>query len=209
MNILKKISPIFLLFFYISSFAQEKIDLSIYVKDDKNKPIAGAVILIDDVKQKRVANSKGIFKIKLKKKPKEIAAFSVLHGIKKIKYVGQQNIYVILGRDNSADVEIVASNSKETAAGAKQFLNIYDYLRGKVSGVSISSNNSIRIRGNSSFSGGGEPLFVLNGVQVTQTTFADIVPTTIRNVKILKGPETAVYGIRGANGVIEVKTQLD
>jgi TonB-dependent SusC/RagA subfamily outer membrane receptor len=49
-------------------------------------------------------------------------------------------------------------------------------------------------------------MFILNGVQVDQETFGQIVPVTIVSVKILKGPETAIYGIRGANGVIEVTT---
>ena len=39
-------------------------------------------------------------------------------------------------------------------------------------------------------------------------TFGQIVPVTILKIKILKGPETAMYGIRGANGVIEVTTQI-
>jgi TonB-dependent SusC/RagA subfamily outer membrane receptor len=57
--------------------------------------------------------------------------------------------------------------------------------------------------------GNREPLFILNGVQIDENSFRDIVPTTIRNVKILKGPETAIYGLRGANGVIEVVTTIN
>ncbi|TMM29537.1 hypothetical protein FDT66_10480 [Polaribacter aestuariivivens] len=208
MKIFKKIISVLVLFFYLGVSSQEKIDLTVVVKDDTNKPIPGAVILIDDIKQKRVANSKGIFKIKLKKRPNEIAAFSVLHGIKKVKYVGQKNIYMIVGGDKDVKLDIVPSNSNQVGGGAQQFRNIYDYLRGKVAGVNIDTNNRISIRGAGSINGNTQPLLVLNGVQVNETTFGDIVPTTIKSIKILKGPETAVYGIRGANGVIEVKTAL-
>ena len=87
-----------------------------------------------------------------------------------------------------------------------QFRDIYDYLRGKVAGVVVTVRNSIVIRGASDFREYKAPMFILNGVQVDQETFGQIVPVTIVSVKILKGPETAIYGIRGANGVIEVTT---
>lgn len=184
--------------------AQSK-KLTITVKDEKNNPLPGAIILFDNVKQKRWTNAKGIFKIKLKKKPKTISAFSALHGIKTLEYNDQNNLTMIV-KGKKDNLDLVASNPKQTVAGAKQFLNIYDYLRGKTPGVSVGSNNSIRIRGYSTFNGGRGPLLMLNGFQIDANSFAGIVPTTIKKVKILKGPETAMYGVRGANGVIMVET---
>jgi TonB-dependent SusC/RagA subfamily outer membrane receptor len=210
MKTLKIVSFFLLAIFATKTVAQEKkkpTRITISVKDDKNKPVAGAAILFDDKKHPRRTNKKGIFKIKIKDTPKEIAAFSALLGIKKVKYTGQKNIYIILGNDQKNDVEIVGRKAQDTAAGAMQFLTIYDYLRGKVSGVTIDGNR-IRIRGISNLSGGRSPLLVLNGVPVDADSFGDIVPTTIRKVKVLKGPDSAIYGLRGANGVIEVTTEL-
>ena len=50
------------------------------------------------------------------------------------------------------------------------------------------------------------PLFILNGTSVGQDTFGTISPSDIKSLTILKGPESAAYGVRGANGVIIVKT---
>jgi TonB-dependent SusC/RagA subfamily outer membrane receptor len=87
-----------------------------------------------------------------------------------------------------------------------QYRDIYDYLRGKVPGVSIDSENRIIIRGYNTIYGNRNPLFILNGNQVEQEVFSNIVPTDIKYVKILKGTETSAYGSRGANGVIIVQT---
>lgn len=188
------------------STKKETNKLTILVKDGNNKPIPGAIILFDNVKQKRVANAAGYFKIKLKKAPKEISAFSSLIGVKTITYKGEESIVIKIRKSNDDYFE---DTSDEKMASAIQFRDIYDYLRGKVSGVNISTSNSITIRGNSTFSGGRGPLLILNGVQIDESSFAQIVPTTIKSVKILKGPEAAIYGVRGANGVIEVVTAID
>ncbi|UAM97037.1 TonB-dependent receptor plug domain-containing protein [Polaribacter litorisediminis] len=212
---MKSIKTLFFLLavvFSVNIFSQKKstknetTKLTILVKDGNNKPIPGAVILFDNVKQKRVANASGYFKIKLKKAPKEISAFSSLIGVKTITYKGEDSIVIKIRRNNDDYFE---DTSDEKIASAIQFRDIYDYLRGKVSGVNISTSNSITIRGNSTFSGGRGPLLILNGVQIDESSFAQIVPTTIRSVKILKGPEAAIYGVRGANGVIEVVTAIN
>lgn len=208
---MKKINTfltILILFFTVSFSAQEKekIKLTIAVKDVNNNPVPGAVILIDNVKQKRVANSAGYFKVKLDKTPKEITAYSPLFGVKKVAYTGKNNIIINLVNGNK---DFVSSTTNTKVGGAIQFRDIYDYLRGKVAGVNVSVGNIITIRGNNSINGNNTPLYILNGVQVGEETFANIVPTTIISVKVLKGPETAVYGMRGAAGVIEVKTSIE
>ena len=80
----------------LNSLAQESqtIKLTILVKDKDNNSIPGAIILLDDVKQKRPTNSAGYFKVKLDKAPREIAAFSPLFGIKKVKYNGNSTIVI-------------------------------------------------------------------------------------------------------------------
>ncbi|NJN50303.1 MAG: TonB-dependent receptor plug domain-containing protein [Polaribacter sp.] len=170
----------------------------------KNQAIPGAVILIDDVRQTRLTNKSGVFKIKLDKAPEEIAAFSPSIGIKKIKYLKNQNDLVIQVTENN-DYEVIGTNNKQSADPV-QFQNIYDYLRGRVPGVIITQNNRIFIRGFNTVNGSTVPLFIVNGVQVDQDFFGNIVPMQIKSVQILKGPETAAYGSRGANGVIIVQT---
>ena len=190
------------------SFSQEKdeaIKLNLTIRDYNNKPVPGAVILLDNVKQTRVANSSGNFKVNLKKAPIEITVYSPMVGVQTVKYLGNPNMIVNIKRPTNDDV---SDTSREKIADPMQFRDIYDYLRGKVAGVVVTARNSIVIRGASDFRENKSPLFILNGVQVDETTFGQIVPTTIQSIKILKGPETAIYGIRGANGVIEVTTTI-
>lgn len=208
MKTFKNLILLVVFMFTIQLSSQEKIKLTILVKDSKNKAVPGAVILIDNKKQRRVANKAGYFKIKLDKAPKEITAFSPLIGAKKVNYNGQKSMIINITSDNN-DQSFVTGDKNTKIADPIQFRDIYDYLRGKVAGLNISTTNVIRVRGTASWDGGRTPLLILNGVPVDDDTFGDIVPTTIRNVKVLKGPETSIYGLRGANGVIEVTTMIN
>jgi len=192
------------LFFSTNINSQEK-KITIKVKDSNNKSVKGAIILFDLEKQNILTNSNGVFKTKLKFEPKEISAFHPNIGIEKIKYNGENNVIIIIKERN--DLNLSVNSSKQKNADSGLFNTIYDYLRGTVPGVHISSNNTIRIRGYNSVNGNMTPLFVINGNYVSQETFGTTVPTDIKSVNVLTGPETAIYGMRGANGVIVVKTK--
>ncbi|MFY0603703.1 MAG: TonB-dependent receptor plug domain-containing protein [Flavobacteriaceae bacterium] len=212
MKAIKNLIFLLVLTFSVSVISQEKekkvdtkksMNVSILVKDANNKPVPGAIILFDNVKQKRRTNIKGYFKIKLGKAPKEISAFSPRIGIKKVKYKNVNDIVITIKKGNN---DLVKTSPKKKGLNSKQFLNIYDYLRGQVPGVNVNADNVITIRGHNSVNGSTQPLFILNNVQVSEGTFANIVPTNIKYVTVLKGPDTAIYGLRGANGVIKVVT---
>jgi len=181
----------------LNLFAQSK-KLTIKVLDGNNNPVAGAIILFDDVRQKRWTNSNGIFKTKLELEPKQISAFHPKIGIKKIKYNGTKKLFIKIKKGKNLYAK---DNSNRN-----QFYNIYDYLRGKFPGVNIASDNTITIRGFNTVNGSTTPLFILNGLSIAQETFSIISPSDIKSIKVLKGPDTAIYGARGANGVIVVKT---
>jgi TonB-linked SusC/RagA family outer membrane protein len=92
--------------------------------------------------------------------------------------------------------------------------NITQALQGRLAGVEINQNNSspgaamqIRIRGVRSLTGSNNPLIVLDGIPFAGS-ISDINPDDIKSVDILKDASaTAVYGSRGANGVILVTTR--
>lgn len=87
-------------------------------------------------------------------------------------------------------------------------------LQGRVAGLYAvttgyrpGSDVSIRIRGNRSFSAGNDPLFVVDGIPITGG-LNDINPTDIESMEVLKDASaTAIYGSRGANGVIIITTR--
>lgn len=112
--------------------------------------------------------------------------------------------------------------------------NLVNALSGKVAGVNVvsssgnvGSSSRVVIRGNTSILGENGPLFVINGIPVDNTssnwnsgagtqfggadfgnTIADINPDDIENISVLKGPNAAaLYGSRGANGVILITTK--
>ena len=70
---------------------------------------------------------------------------------------------------------------------------------------------AVRIRGTTSIVGSNEPLYVLDGVPMQpgpNGSLTGLNPYDIASIEVLKGPaETAMYGIRGANGVIVIKTK--
>ena len=91
--------------------------------------------------------------------------------------------------------------------------NVTDMLRGRVAGVYVyetAGGISVRIRGNSSIMGSNEPLYVLDGMPVDPGPGGALVglnPNDIASIRVLKGPDAAIYGSRGGNGVIEIKTK--
>ncbi|MGD2134536.1 MAG: TonB-dependent receptor plug domain-containing protein [Gemmatimonadales bacterium] len=88
-------------------------------------------------------------------------------------------------------------------------------LQGRASGVEVSVGPggaiSVRIRGASSFLSSTEPLYVIDGVPVSAGSGGALVginPYEIESIRVLKNPaETALYGVRGANGVIVITTK--
>lgn len=204
-NLIKLIIFSFLLstFSIYSQKSEEKL-LTIIVKDRNNNPVPGAIILLDNKRQKRWTNSKGIYKVKFNQTPKVISAFSPKIGIEKIKYKGEKKLIVKIKEKNDSYVNV--SNNKNKGINPIQYRDIYDYIRGQVPGLNIAGNNNITIRGYNSVNGSTTPLFILNDNQVDQDIFGNVVPTTIKSIEVLKGPECATYGARGANGVIIVKT---
>ncbi|MEO1022814.1 MAG: TonB-dependent receptor plug domain-containing protein [Bacteroidota bacterium] len=85
----------------------------------------------------------------------------------------------------------------------------------KISGLNIrgrGANAIITVRGsegNTFFGGGSEPMFVINQLQVQSyaEVYNMITPDDIKSIKVLKGPDAAIYGSRGSNGVIIIKTK--
>lgn len=88
-------------------------------------------------------------------------------------------------------------------------------LQGAASGVSVVANSGqpganavVRIRGNGSISGGNVPLYIMDGIEVTAADFASLNQGDFERIEILKDAVgTAMYGSRGANGVIVITTR--
>jgi iron complex outermembrane receptor protein len=87
-------------------------------------------------------------------------------------------------------------------------------LAGRVAGVTVTRTPdgiAVRIRGASSIHGNTEPLYVLDGIPIEPGpggSLSGISPYDIESISVLKNPaDVAMYGVRGANGVIVIKTK--
>lgn len=88
-------------------------------------------------------------------------------------------------------------------------------LSGQAAGVSVVSGenrmaqlSAVRVRGTTSLTGGNDPLVIIDGVYSDLTTLSTVFPADIESFSILKNAsETALYGSRGASGVIRVTTK--
>lgn len=109
----------------------------------------------------------------------------------------------------------VASVSGEQIS-RQRATSIEELIRGRVAGVQVlrkqNGEYSVRIRGAGSFVGSGEPLFVIDGIPLAEhnvsTTIATMSPNDVARIDVLKDAgTTAIYGTRGANGVILITTR--
>ncbi|MBV7269714.1 carboxypeptidase-like regulatory domain-containing protein [Winogradskyella luteola] len=203
----------FLMVFSISNAQQKtKTVIAGTVKDSLGQPVNNAIIFLDDSKTRKTTNKKGEFKIKVKKLPETVSAFSEDKGFETVSY---DSIVSIKFNTNSLKkgeyVTFLAkySNKKKNSSKNQQvFTNIYDYLRAMAPMLRISGppENQIRVRGyDSSFNSSNEPLFIVNGNPTR--VIEDIIPASIKSVSVLKDSSAAAYGARGANGVIIITTK--
>lgn len=111
--------------------------------------------------------------------------------------------------DNGKDAGSV-SRVKVKEEQISSYNSVFDYLRGRVPGVQIGNAGpggvpSITIRGENSFNASTQPLFVVDGAVVSD--ISGLNPYDIYSVDVIKDASTAIYGSRGANGVIVFKTK--
>lgn len=124
-------------------------------------------------------------------------------------------VVVGYGTQRKSDLTGAVSQVKADAFKNQPVLNTSSALQGRVAGVSISNTSGapggevkIRIRGANSVNNNNAPLIVLDGVAMGSLGLQDINPYDIATIDVLKDASaTAVYGSRGANGVILISTK--
>ena len=96
------------------------------------------------------------------------------------------------------------SNLKVKKHDAQTYTDMYAYLRGRVPGVQVTSDNRIIIRGIGTNSDATDPLILVDGVEMSD--LSGINPADVKSVDVIKDGSSAIYGMQGANGVIIIKT---
>ena len=134
-----------------------------------------------------------------------LAALVAGCGVSHTKNIDHDNAVDIgYGVQDPDHVSTAVSNLKVKKNEAQTYSNIYDYLRGRVPGVQVTSDNRIIIRGVGTNSGNTDPLILVDGVETTDISTLD--PIYVKSVDVIKDGSSAIYGMQGANGVIIIKT---
>lgn len=181
------------------------------VVNKNQSPIVGAVLYIDNVKTSNITKNDGTYKIKVSPSAVTLEVRSSQYGNCETPINGQTAINFTLDGDASKASEPGeavnnpdSGENRTVGSKAKKmntYTDIYQMIRAEVNGVTV-SGRSVQIQQGHSFFGTGTPLFVINGVVVN--SIDDVNPLEVKKIKVLKGSEAAIYGVRGSNGVIDI-----
>lgn len=200
------------------------------VTDEKGEPLLGASVVLEGTTKGAIADDNGNYKLELTdtdKKGRLIVSF-VGYEKQTIAIDGRKVINIILKELGTLGEVVVvgfATQKKATVTGAissiatKELLqspvaNISNSLVGRMAGLFAvqgsgepgNDQSTLRIRGVGTFSGAADPLIMVDGIEVSNYNNLD--PNEIDNISILKDASaTAVYGVRGANGVLLITTK--
>ena len=230
-------------------FSQAKTITGI-ITDDKGAPVQGASVTVKGSKSGTTTDATGAFSLSVPASAKSVIVSSVGFTQMELSIVDKTTLSVALVSSSQSlnDVVVIGygtvrrkdATGSLTTVSAKEFnqgviTSPDQLLQNKVSGLEIVNNSgqpgsatTIKIRGNSSVTGSGNPLYVVDGIQLDgrnarpsinlgiggfgTTPDANpllyINPYDIQSITVLKdASSTAIYGSRGANGVIEITTK--
>ena len=203
--------------------AGKKYYITGQVLDANNKPVTDAIILVDNKNTKATTNDDGMFKVRVKPDATAITVFKPINGEQEEKISSRTVINFRLPNANPAqaneakvkpendEVNIgygtaskrnLSTSSSRIEGNKKEFVayqSIYEMLQRDPS-IQV-SGKKIVIRGVGTINA-NDPLLVVDGIIVS--TIDDIRPQMVKSIEVLKGSDAAIYGARGANGVIMI-----
>jgi len=199
------------------------------VTDETGEPIIGASVIVTGTTSGAVTDFDGNFTMKAAEGD-ELTISYIGFVTQKVRVSGSAPIAVVLKEDNAALDEVVVVGTimkKSDLTGAvgnidgktlaeKPVTNVNQALQGRVSGVFVepgarpSDDTGIRIRGINTINSGSDPIYVVDGMVMNNDFggFSSINPNDVEHLEVLKDASaTALYGSRGANGVVLITTK--
>lgn len=226
----------FLLCAYFSFAQSNEVTLKGMVTDNNGAPLPGVTVRIKGMPYGTATDTEGRYHLRGFWEKGDLILFTFI-GMKDVafKYEGQEvqdaamqedsralDEVVIKARPNINEIDIRAKTGVVQTVDVKRLnekpmIDMGMALQGSVPGLIVTntgelgSKPQIRIRGNSSFREGdaaNEPLYVLDGKVISSDAFLTLNPMDIQEIKVLKDAAAcALYGIKAANGVIEITSQ--
>lgn len=222
---------LFLVLTFVIGASAQEIQVKGKVTDENNVPTPGVNILIQGTTTGTATDINGDYTIRVPG-PDAVLVFSFIgYKTQQVQVGSQSMINISLDPDVSTLGEVVVVGYGEqrrsdltgaiSSIPAKEITELPmartdQALQGRTSGVYVLNSDGapggetlIRIRGLNSINGGNEPLVILDGLQGGSELLRALNPMDIASIEILKDASaTAIYGSRGANGVILITTKL-
>ncbi|MFM2138574.1 MAG: hypothetical protein RJA57_881 [Bacteroidota bacterium] len=227
------------------SFAQNKLVTGKVTDAKDGSPLVGATVTAKDTKIATQTNAEGVFRLSVPASVNTLTITSVGFTSQDVSIDGKSSVDVSLAVSNASLSEVVVvgygtQKRKEVTGaiakvGSDKIANVpapsfESALAGKAAGVQVITSGGaagsgaiIRIRGISSISVPGDPLYVIDGLPIDATylgtntrnrlgqdrnPLSNINPEDIESIEILKDAGAAgIYGSRGANGVVLITTK--
>ncbi len=228
-SVVRNLVLLLLLFSGINVYAQQTITVTGTVKDSKGEGLPGVSVRLKDSQTGTITDPKGKYSLRVANNATLVFSY-IGFGTQEVTVAGKPVIDVVMG-DNATglnEVVVLGFNQQQkksslTAAvstvSGREILqsptaNTTNSLVGRVTGVTAiqrsgqpgSDGAVLNVRGQSTYNNSGA-IVVVDGIE--RPNFGDIDPNEIENISILKdAASTAIYGIRGANGVIVVTTKV-
>ncbi|MBW8682975.1 SusC/RagA family TonB-linked outer membrane protein [Chitinophaga rhizophila] len=205
------------------------------VTDGNQQPLEGVTVVEPGTQNMTLSKADGSFVLQVRSGTSNLAFSFVGYERQQQQIRNRANVDIALQSISKAINEVIVvgygSQRKSDVTGAltsisaktiqeRPVVNLAQAMQGKAAGLNVSTNikpgevPAIRIRGTRSGNTSNDPLYVVDGVPivsalgVTSFSINDLNPNDIASVEILKDASaTAIYGSRGANGVILVTTK--
>jgi len=207
---------------------RKQVDVQGKVMDEAGTPLVGASVRVKGSTKGTLTDANGVFTLQVE--PGTVLLVSYVGYLEKeVSVTDAATLHITLtARDNSLEQIVVVGygtsrkGNLSTAVGSvkgEELLerptaqNMLQGMAGKIAGVNISLNSgkpggnpAIKIRGTGSINGSNTPLYVIDGIVGADPTTID--PNIIQSVDVLKDASSAaIYGSRGANGVVVITTK--
>lgn len=202
---------------------QRAVTLRGTVKDAKGMTLPGVAVMLKGTTVGVTTDIDGNYALTVPEQPEFTLVFSFM-GMKTVERVvkDEQPLVVVLEEDTKMIDEVVVTGYQTIksgrATGSFQILkqenmdnivavDIKEKLEGTVPGLMVNTDGSMLIRGQGTFQASTEPLIVVDGFPMESSTL-NLNPADIEQVTVLKdAASAAIYGVRGANGVVVITTK--
>ncbi len=218
-----------MMLFTISSFGQNGRTITGKVTDTNGAALSGANVVVQGTTTGVQADVNGNFQIFIdnpsaavlefsfigySKLQIEVGGQSTINAVLQEEYIGLNELVVVgYGTVKKKDLTGAVSSIKSAEITKTATNNALQSMQGKVAGLDITKSSgesgsgiNIALRGNRSINASNTPLFLVDGIEYGSTL--DLNASDIQSIEVLKdASSTAIYGTRGANGVVIITTK--